>query len=198
MLPFYWWCFQPLCSVLACRGRVPHAGPNESNLKGMPLFPQQYVPGVMEKDSSDLGEAWGAGDHASCLEVGLVLFFRRGLGLTLGFHQCFWFGCFLYTPNPAWVKDQREFCRCNSQQAETGISPALYSLKGSCCQHGGKWVKLLASKVLARLGLIGLWGPFAPGKSGSLWKGGRNWVLLCSLEQRKGCLVRSWNQMCSL
>lgn len=40
-----------------------------------------------EKGSSDRGEAWRAGEPASRLEVDFL--FRRGLGLSLYFHQHF-------------------------------------------------------------------------------------------------------------
>lgn len=30
------------------------------------------------------------------------MIFTTGLGLSLGFHHCFWFGCFLYAPVSAW------------------------------------------------------------------------------------------------
>lgn len=49
----------------------PHSGPNESNLGASHCFQNNICLGGMEKDSSDLGEAWDAGEHASCLEVGL-------------------------------------------------------------------------------------------------------------------------------
>lgn len=94
------------CWVAAAEFPMPD--PRSPTWRACLCFHSNLCLGVMEKDSSDLGGAWGAGDHASYLEVGAGVVFRRKLGLTLGFHQCFfvfvfvfWLGCFLYTLNPA-------------------------------------------------------------------------------------------------
>lgn len=62
--------------MLGCRGRVPCAGPNESNLEGLPLFPEQYLPGRDGERELRHGEAWRAGESASRLEVD----FPKGIG----------------------------------------------------------------------------------------------------------------------
>lgn len=63
-------------------GRVPHAGPNESNLEGMPLFPEQQLPGRDgEREAGVLVSTPAAWRFGRCD-------LHKGLGLILGFHRC--------------------------------------------------------------------------------------------------------------
>lgn len=61
------------------QGQSSQARPKESNLEGMPLFPEQYLPGRDGERQFRTREAWGDGENASCLEAGLVLF-SQGTG----------------------------------------------------------------------------------------------------------------------
>lgn len=173
---------------LVAGAEFPTPDPASPTWRACHCFQSNVCRGGMGKNSSDLREAG--------VLVGMPAAWRFGWcdlqkGSGAQFTSVCGSGAFC-TPQswPGELKNQpmcprlEGFGSC-SQGAETNVSLALYSLKGSHCQYGGRLVKLLASKRLVRLGLIGLWGPSAPGRSESLWEGRRNWPLLSSLEQMK-------------
>lgn len=67
--------------------QFPLPNPMSPTWRACHCFQSNICLGGRGKGSSDLGEAWCAGEPASRLEVGFL--FRRGLGLSLYFHQRF-------------------------------------------------------------------------------------------------------------